>query len=64
MQQWRDRYSDMIKSIIDMKAVDIRLDYLKTVNYVMFHNRIPVCKSIEVAGAPDKPCGENVRMLT
>lgn len=53
MQQWRDRYSDMIKSIIDMKAVDIRLDYLKTVNYVMFHNRIPVCNSMEVANVSD-----------
>ena len=38
-----------------MKAVDIDIDYLKTVNYALFHNRIPVCQSIHVVNKSEQP---------
>ena len=31
-----------------MKSVNIDIDYIKTVNYALFHNRIPVCQSVNV----------------
>ncbi|MBU3854418.1 MAG: DNA helicase, partial [Candidatus Paraprevotella stercoravium] len=38
-----------------MKAVDIDIDYLKTVNYALFHNRIPVCQSVHVVNNSEQP---------
>lgn len=37
-----------------MKAVNIDIDYLKTVNYALFHNRIPVCQSVNVSNISEQ----------
>ncbi len=42
-----------------MNLVKIYADYLKTANYALFHNRIPVCRTIEVTNISDKPL-ENI----
>lgn len=31
-----------------MKQIGLKLDYLKTVNYALYHNKIPVCQSIDI----------------
>ena len=31
-----------------MSRVDINIDYIKVANYALHHNRIPVCKSLEI----------------
>lgn len=41
-----------------MKPVKIYIDYLKTVNYALFHNRIPVCQSINVENISDQPLND------
>lgn len=37
-----------------MKTVTLSVDCLKTVNYVLFHNRIPVCQSVEVTNVSER----------
>lgn len=37
-----------------MKPVNIDIDYLKTVNYALFHNRIPVCQSVNVTNISEQ----------
>ena len=41
-----------------MKSVNIDVDYLKTVNYTLFHNRIPVCQSVNVTNISDQPLSD------
>lgn len=36
-----------------MDSIIINVDYLKTVNYALFHNRIPVCQSLELTNVSD-----------
>ncbi len=38
-----------------MAEVKINIDYLKTVNYALFHANIHVCRSLEVANVSDAP---------
>lgn len=42
-----------------MDSVKIVAEYLKTANYALFHNRIPICQSVEVTNVSDSPV-ENV----
>lgn len=37
------------KIMSNMKSVNISVDYLKTANYALFHNGLPVCHSVELA---------------
>ena len=41
-----------------MKPVNIDIDYLKTANYALFHNRIPVCQSVYVTNVSDQPLND------
>lgn len=45
-----------------MDSVKINIDYLKTVNYALFHNRIPVCQSLELTNTSDIPL-EDVKVV-
>lgn len=36
------------KIMSNMKSVNISVDYLKTANYALFHNGLPVCHSVEL----------------
>lgn len=38
-----------------MDSVKITAEYLKTANYALFHNRIPICQSVEVTNVSDAP---------
>ncbi len=42
-----------------MNKVRIDADYLKTSNYALFHNRIPICHAVEVTNITEEPI-ENV----
>ncbi len=44
-----------------MKSISITVDYLKTVNYALFHNRIPVCQSVEITNESEE---ETLNSLT
>ncbi len=37
-----------------MSSIKINIDYLKTVNYALYHNRIPVCQSLELTNTSNK----------
>lgn len=37
------------------EAVELKIDYLKTVTYSLYHNHIPVCQSVEIRNTSDKP---------
>lgn len=41
-----------------MNLVKINADYLKTANYALFHNRIPICQAVEVTNQSDQPVDE------
>lgn len=41
-----------------MELININIDYLKTVNYVLSHNRIPVCRSIDIMNVSDVTLSE------
>ncbi|MDE5870985.1 MAG: DNA helicase, partial [Muribaculaceae bacterium] len=41
-----------------MNKVRIEADYIKTSNYALFHNRIPVCQAIEVTNITEEPIGD------
>lgn len=43
------------------KLVKINIEYLKTVNYALFHNRIPVCQGVELTNESDSLL-EDVRL--
>lgn len=42
-----------------MNLVKINADYLKTANYALFHNRIPICQSVEITNTSEEAI-ENV----
>ncbi len=42
----------------DMMKVKIEANYLKTSNYSLYHNRIPVCQSVEITNITDQPLAE------
>ncbi|MDE6561705.1 MAG: DUF4011 domain-containing protein [Muribaculaceae bacterium] len=37
-----------------MKKIRISADYLRTSNYALFHNRIPICQSVEVTNVSEE----------
>lgn len=39
----------------EMNKVRIDADYIKTSNYALFHNRIPVCQAIDVTNITEEP---------
>ena len=41
-----------------MNKLKLDADYLKTSNYALFHNRIPVCQAIEVTNITEEPIEE------
>lgn len=41
-----------------MDIVKINVEYLKTVNYALYHNRIPVCQGVEVTNLSGSPIEE------
>lgn len=45
-----------------MDSIKINVDYLKTVNYALFHNKIPVCQSIELTNISDSAV-EDVKVI-
>ena len=46
-------------NLIDkLGVVNINIDYLKTVNYALFHNRIPVCQSVNVTNISKQPLND------
>lgn len=40
-----------------MNKLRIDADYIKTSNYALFHNRIPVCQAIQVTNVTEEPIG-------
>ncbi len=38
-----------------MNTVKLSVDYLQTANYALFHNRMPVCRSLEITNESDRP---------
>lgn len=44
-----------------MDSIKINADYLKIANYALFHNRIPICQSIEITNNSEQPL-ENVKI--
>ena len=44
-----------------MSPVKINVEYLKTANYALFHNRIPVCQAVEITNVSEHPV-ENVKV--
>lgn len=46
------------KKVYTMKSVNIDIDYLKTINYALFHNRIPVCQSVNVTNISNQPLND------
>ncbi len=40
---------------MEKNLVKINADYLKTANYALFHNRIPVCQTVEVTNISEQP---------
>lgn len=46
-------------NLIDkLGVVNIDIDYLKTVNYALFHNRIPVCQFVNVTNISKQPLND------
>ena len=46
-------------NLIDkLGVVNIDIDYLKTVNYALFHNRIPVCQLVNVTNISKQPLND------
>lgn len=45
-----------------MDSIKINVDYLKTVNYALFHNRIPVCQALELTNISDSAV-EDVKVI-
>ena len=41
-----------------MPTIKINIDYLKTVNYALYHNRIPVCQSVELTNTLQRNIGD------
>lgn len=45
-----------------MNLVKINAEYLKTANYALFHNRIPVCQAVEITNVSERPV-EGVKVV-
>ncbi len=41
-----------------MDIVKINVEYIKTVNYALYHNRIPVCQVVEITNLSGRPIEE------
>lgn len=44
-----------------MSSIKISVDYLKLANYALYHNRIPICQSVEVTNTSEAPI-ENLKI--